>query len=39
LAKVEEDEEGNPKDPDPNLDQELVEEIRAKIEELRDAAQ
>ena len=39
MAKVEEDEEGNPKEPDPGADVELIEEIRGKIEELRDAAQ
>ena len=39
MAKVEEDEEGNPKEPDPEANQELIEEIRGKIEELRDAAQ
>ena len=38
MAKVEEDEEGNPKEPGPDVDTELVEEIRAKIEELRDNA-
>lgn len=38
MAKVEEDEEGNPKEPDPEANQELIEEIRGKIEELRDAA-
>ena len=39
MAKVEEDEEGNPKEPDADANTELIEEIRGKIEELRDAAQ